>query len=181
MEIGPRHVRGLPAPPRRPVLRDKIALAGPEKPDCASATSLLLYSRDGAGPPERVKAGQGLTGSARAPGAVPDGVRDSFTPWSPLQSSPRACGSVGIARRPHAWVPELPCGDEMTWLGPGGRIAHRQAKARRLRPAGLCSERNLTPFVSGFSGGRVKQHPIANPNRHGGEAFGVRTTWGWVQ
>ena len=27
-----------------------------------------------------------------------------------------------------------------------------QAKARRLRPAGLCSERNLTPFVSGFSG-----------------------------
>ena len=37
-------------------------------------------SRDGAGPPERVKAGQGLTGSARAPGAVPDGVRDSFTP-----------------------------------------------------------------------------------------------------
>ena len=21
----------------------------------------------------------------------------------------------------------------------------------------------------------------ANPNRHGGEAFGVRTTWGWVQ
>ena len=35
--------------------------------------------------------------------------------------------------------------------------------------------------VSGFSGGRVKQHPIANPNRHGGEAFGVRTTWGWVQ
>ena len=56
-----------------------------------------------------------------------------------------------------------------------------QAKARRLRPAGLCSERNLTPFVSGFSGGRVKQHPIANPNRHGGEAFGVRTTWGWVQ
>ena len=36
-------------------------------------------------------------------------------------------------------------------------------------------------FVSGFSGGRVKQHPIANPNRHGGEAFGVRTTWGWVQ
>ena len=79
MEIGPLHVRGLPAPPRRPVLRDKIALAGPEKPDCASATSLLLYSRDGAGPPERVKAGQGLTGSARAPGAVPDGVRDSFT------------------------------------------------------------------------------------------------------
>ena len=49
------------------------------------------------------------------------------------------------------------------------------------RPAGLCSERNLTPLVSGFSGGRVKQHPIANPNRHGGEAFGVRTTWGWVQ
>ena len=40
---------------------------------------------------------------------------------------------------------------------------------------------SLTPFVSGFSGGRVKQHPIANPNRHGGEAFGVRTTWGWVQ
>ena len=37
-------------------------------------------TRDGAGPPERVKAGQGLTGSARAPGAVPDGVRDSFTP-----------------------------------------------------------------------------------------------------
>ena len=36
-------------------------------------------ARDGAGPPERVKAGQGLTGSARAPGAVPDGVRDSFT------------------------------------------------------------------------------------------------------
>ena len=35
---------------------------------------------NGAGPPERVKAGQGLTGSARAPGAVPDGVRDSFTP-----------------------------------------------------------------------------------------------------
>ena len=97
------------------------------------------------------------------------------------QSSPRACGSVGIARRPRAWVLELPCGDEMTWLGGGGRIAHRQAKARRLRPAGLCSERNLTPFVSGFSGGRVKQHPIANPNRHGGEAFGVRTTWGWVQ
>ena len=31
------------------------------------------------------------------------------------------------------------------------------------------------------SGGRVKQHPIANPNRHSGEAFGVRTTWGWVQ
>ena len=40
---------------------------------------------------------------------------------------------------------------------------------------------NLTPFVSGFSGGRVKQHPIANHNRHSGEAFGVRTTWGWVQ
>ena len=40
---------------------------------------------------------------------------------------------------------------------------------------------NLSPFVSGFPGGRVKQHPIANPNRHGGEAFGVRTTWGWVQ
>ena len=118
MEIGPRHVRGLPAPPRRPVLRDKIALAGPEKPDCASATSLLLYSRDGAGPPERVKAGQGLTGSARAPGAVPDGVRDSFTPWSPLQSSPRACGSVGIARRPRAWVLELLCGvGKVAWRG----------------------------------------------------------------
>mgnify|MGYP004374901963 CR=1 FL=1 len=55
-----------------------------------------------------------------------------------------------------------------------------QAASFSLR-AGLCSERNLTPFVSGFSGGRVKQHPIANPNRHGGEAFGVRTTWGWVQ
>ena len=39
----------------------------------------------------------------------------------------------------------------------------------------------VTPSVSGFSGGRVKQHPIANPNRHSGEAFGVRTTWGWVQ
>ena len=51
----------------------QIALAGPEKPDSASAISLLLYSRDGAGPPERVKAGQGLTGPARAPGAVPDG------------------------------------------------------------------------------------------------------------
>ena len=37
---------------------------------------------------------------------------------------------------------------------------------------------DLTPFVSGFSGGRVKQHPIVNPNRHSGEAFGVRTTWG---
>ena len=49
-----------------------------------------------------------------------------------------------------------------------------QAKARRLRPAGLCSERNLTPFVSGFSGGRVKQHPIANPNRHGGVRGSVR-------
>ena len=46
-----------------------------------------------------------------------------------------------------------------------------------LAPSGLCSERNLTPLVSGFSGGRVKQHPIANPNRRGGEAFGVRTTW----
>ena len=143
MEIGPRHVRGLPAPPRRPVLRDKIALAGPEKPDCASATSLLLYSRDGAGPPERVKAGQGLTGSARAPGAVPDGVRDSFTPWSPLQSSPRACGSVGIARRPRAWVLELPCGDEMTWLGAGGRIAHRTGQGKSLLanwPASVRSE-----------------------------------------
>ena len=156
MEIGPRHVRGLPAPPRRPVLRDKIALAGPEKPDCASATSLLLYSRDGAGPPERVKAGQGLTGSARAPGAVPDGVRDSFTPWSPLQSSPRACGSVGIARRPRAWVLELPCGvGKLAWFGrtdsPSNRP--RQVTARKL--AGLCSERNLTPLVSGFSGGET--------------------------
>ena len=50
-----------------------------------------------------------------------------------------------------------------------------------LQAARSFSERNLTPFVSGFSGGRVKQHPIANPNRHSGEAFGVRTTWGWVQ
>jgi hypothetical protein len=55
----------------------------------------------------------------------------------------------------------------------------RSVTARKL--AGLCSERNLAPFVSGFSGGRVKQHPIANPNSHSGEAFGVRTTWGWVQ
>ena len=155
MEIGPRHVRGLPAPPRRPVLSDKIALAGPEKPDCASATSLLLYSRDGAGPPERVKAGQGLTGSARAPGAVPDGVRDSFTPWSPLQSSPRACGSVGIARRPRAWVLELPCGDEMTWLGAGGRIAHRTGQGTSLatgRPLFGAKPHTIRVWVLGGQG-----------------------------
>lgn len=141
MEIGPRHVRGLPAPPRRPVLRDKIALAGPEKPDCASATSLLLYSRDGAGPPERVKAGQGLTGSARAPGAVPDGVRDSFTPWSPLQSSPRACGSVGIARRPRAWVLELLCGvGKVAWFGRTDSPSNRPRHVACDRPASVRSE-----------------------------------------
>ena len=27
----------------------------------------------------------------------------------------------------------------------------------------------------------VSYRPLAQPNRHGGEAFGVRTTWGWVQ
>ena len=44
-------------------------------PSVLRAASFLdvITSRDGAGPPERVKAGQGLTGPARAPGAVPDG------------------------------------------------------------------------------------------------------------
>ena len=155
MEIGPRHVRGLPAPPKAPGHQRQIALAGPEKPDSASAISLLLYSRDGAGPPERVKAGQGLTGSARAPGAVPDGVRDSFTPWSPLQSSPRACGSVGIARRPRAWVLELPCGDEMTWLGGGGRIAHRTGQGTSLatgRPLFGAKPHTIRVWVLGGQG-----------------------------
>ena len=174
MEIGPQHVRGLPAPPRRPVLRDKIALAGPEKPDCASATSLLLYSRDGAGPPERVKAGQGLTGSARAPGAVPDGVRDSFTPsvaatkfpaglWLCRHCTPAARLGLGTV-----------CGDEMTWLGTGGRIAIEQAKARRLRrPASVGRDLTISVWVLGGQG----ETTPSQSNRHGDEGE-VRTTGG---
>ena len=61
--------------------RDPLGLGCLGMPSVLRAASLRSSpSRDGAGPPERVKAGQGLTGSARAPGAVPDGVRDSFTP-----------------------------------------------------------------------------------------------------
>ena len=33
------------------------------------------------------------------------------------------------------------------------------------RPARRREKLAAVPFVSGFSGGRVKQHPIANPNR----------------
>ena len=64
-------------------------------------------------------------------------------------------------------------------------LSYRQPTREALRVHALdfvlVSYRTLDRIVSGFSGGRVKQHPIANPNRHGGEAFGVRTTWGWVQ
>ena len=60
---------------------------------------------------------------------------------SPLQSSPRACGCVGIARRPRAWVLELLCGvGKVAWNGrtdsPSNRPRHvacdRPASVRRL-------------------------------------------------
>ena len=67
----------------------------------------------------------------------------------------------------------------MIWRCSGRRV--KDVVCFTFAPVPPLIVRNLTPFVSGFSGGRVKQHPIANPNRHNGEAFGVRTTWGWVQ
>ena len=41
--------------------------------------------------------------------------------------------------------------------------------------AGVCSPHAGIPSVL------QSASTPANPNRNGGEAFGVRTTWGWVQ
>ena len=77
-------------------------------------------------------------------GALParraDGVCDSFTPSVAATAFPRACGNVGIARRPRAWVLELLCGvGKVAWTG--RTDSPPMCRARRLRPAGLCSSK----------------------------------------
>ena len=81
------------------------------------------------------------SGASTTSGAVPDGVRDSFTPSVAATKFPAGLWRVGIARRPRAWVLELLCGvGKVAWSGRTDSPSNRPRHVACDRPASVRSE-----------------------------------------